>query len=409
MYVASLNIDLFFKKVFSNKRVAKNFLEDLLNVNITDIKFLSIENKLTDSSVVVKFDFRCKIHGQYVVIEMQQKYKIDIVKRFYLYQAVSTALQLETLKPVTITKPNGETYTEKNYSSIEPVITLIWMVDDMLGFDEDFIAFTTLPEEAKDFILDANLWEQPIENILAKRRKVISILENKSKGLDFFSQNRMIYVFQKNIVKNKRIDLPYYKWFDVANISRNPNNKEEDFYNYKNDKDMAEVINRIRKDKLPPDEFKYVSDLYMYDIYMERMKQDHEEKMTRLREKAKKLEQKVEQKAEQLKLRVEQEMQKVEQEMQRAEYETQRAEYETQRAEHETQRAEQEMQRAEQEMQRAEHEKQRAEHEKLKNKLLQLKFAKTLFEQGQTIASIAQVLDISIEETTDLIKEIQNK
>ena len=402
MYVASLNIDLFFKKVFSNKRVAKNFLEDLLNVNITDIKFLSIENKLTDSSVVVKFDFRCKIHGQYVVIEMQQKYKIDIVKRFYLYQAVSTALQLETLKPVTITKPNGETYTEKNYSSIEPVITLIWMVDDMLGFDEDFIAFTTLPEEAKDFILDANLWEQPIENILAKRRKVISILENKSKGLDFFSQNRMIYVFQKNIVKNKRIDLPYYKWFDVANISRNPNNKEEDFYNYKNDKDMAEVINRIRKDKLPPDEFKYVSDLYMYDIYMERMKQDHEEKMTRLREKAKKLEQKVEQKAEQLKLRVEQEMQKVEQEMQRAEYETQRAEYETQRAEHETQRAEQEMQRAEQEMQRA-------EHEKLKNKLLQLKFAKTLFEQGQTIASIAQVLDISIEETTDLIKEIQNK
>jgi ATPase subunit of ABC transporter with duplicated ATPase domains len=165
--------------------------------------------------------------------------------------------------------------------------------------------------------------------------------------------------------------------------------------NYKNDKDMSEVINRIRKDKLPPDEFKYVSDLYMYDIYMERMRQDHEEKMTRLREKAKKAEQKVEQKAEQLKLRVEQEMQKAEQETQRAEQETQRAEQETQRAEQETQRAEQETQRAEQ--------------EKLKNKLLQLKFAKTLFEQGQTIASIAQVLDISIEETTDLIKEIQNK
>lgn len=60
MYVASLNLDLFFKKVFSNKKVAKKFLEDLLNVKITEIKFLSVENKLTDASIVVKFDFAAK-------------------------------------------------------------------------------------------------------------------------------------------------------------------------------------------------------------------------------------------------------------------------------------------------------------------------------------------------------------
>ena len=87
----------------------KKFLEDLLGVKITEIKLLSVENKLTDASVTVKFDFRCKIHGQYVVIEMQQKYKVDVIKRFYLYQAVATALQLETLKPNAATKINQNT------------------------------------------------------------------------------------------------------------------------------------------------------------------------------------------------------------------------------------------------------------------------------------------------------------
>jgi hypothetical protein len=296
---------------------------------------------MTDDSVMVKFDFRCKILGQYVVIEMQQKYKIDVVKRFYLYQAVSTSLQLETLKPIVITKPNGETYTEKNYSSLEPVITLIWMVDDMLGFEEDFIAYTTLPEAAKDFITDTKLWEQPFENIIAERKKIVEILGNKTKGLDFFTRNRMIYVFQKNIVKNKRIDLPYFKWFDVANKSRNPNNKEEDFSNYKNDKDMAEVINRIRKDKLPPEEFKYVSDLFMYDIYTAKLKQDHKIEMATQKKMTK---QAVEQAVEQ---------------------------------------------------------------ERQKNKLLQIKLAKTLLSQEQTIPMIAEALDISIEETKELVKNIQ--
>jgi hypothetical protein len=358
MYVAPLNLDLFFKKVFSNKRVAKRFLEDLLNVTITDIKFLSVENKITDASVTVKFDFRCKIYGKYVVIEMQQNYKIDVVKRFYLYHTVSTALQLETLKPRTLTKLNGETYSEKNYSELEPVITLIWMVDDMLGFEEDFVAYSTLPEVAKSFILNEKLWEQPLENIIVERKKIVETVENKTKGLDFLSQNRIIYVFQKNIVKNRRVDLPYFKWFDVANMSRNPNNTEEDFSNYKNDKDMAEVINRIRKDKLPPEEFNYVSDLYMYEIYnqelREALEKNHKAALAREKKHSK--------------------------------------------------QAEQEKNKAEQEKIKAEQEKIKAEQ---KAKLLQLKLAKSLLSQGQTISMIAEVLDLSIEETNELVKYIE--
>jgi hypothetical protein len=354
MFVASLNLDLFFKKVFSNKRVAKQFIEDLLGVKITEIKLLTVENKLTDEAVFVKFDFRCKIRGQYVVIEMQQQYKIDVIKRFYLYHSVSTTLQLETLKPVKLTKPNGETYTEKNYSGLEPVITLIWMVDDMLGFEEDFIVYSTLPEVAKDFITDEKLWEKPLNEILIEREKTLTILGNNKKGLDFLSQNKLIYIFQKNIVKNKRLDLPYYKWFDFANMSRNPNNKEEDFIQYKKDKDMAEVINRLRKDKLPPDEFKYVSDMPMYELFWEE----------KLRKAADKANRKV-------------------------------------------MKAEQEVMKAEQEVMKAEQEVMKAGQEVMKEKEKTQKLIKLLLLQGGTIQTIADTLEMTFEETEELIKLIE--
>ena len=351
MYVASLNLDLFFKKVFSNKRIAKKFLEDILNVQISDIKILSTDYRISDDAVIVKFDFRCKIQGKYMVIEMQQRYKIDVIKRFYLYHAVSTALQLETLKPITVTKLNGETYTEKNYSGLKPVVTLIWMVDDVLGFEEDFIAYTTLPEAAKDFITDADLWEKSLESILEERKKALKILLNDTKGLDFFAQNRLIYIFQKNIVKNKHKNSPYFKWFEFANISRNLNNKEEDFLKFKEDKDMAEVINRLRKDKLPPDEFKYVSDLLSYEILLKRMDLDHKAEMKR-----------------QKKAALEQQVKAIEQEKQKAEQEKQKAEL-------------------------------------LQNRLL--KSIKMLLQQGGTVETISEALEISLDETAELVQLIQ--
>ena len=82
MYVASLTIDLLFKKVFSDTKIAKKFLEDFLGVPISKIQILNIEYKLSDDAVIVKFDYRCKIDGEYVIIEMQQRYKKDVIKRF---------------------------------------------------------------------------------------------------------------------------------------------------------------------------------------------------------------------------------------------------------------------------------------------------------------------------------------
>ena len=95
MFLAPLNYDRFFKKVFAEPRIARCFLEDFLDVKIDEIQPLPNYHKLTDQALGVEFDFRCKIQGQYVIVEMQQWRRPDSVKRFYLYNCLNTALQLD--------------------------------------------------------------------------------------------------------------------------------------------------------------------------------------------------------------------------------------------------------------------------------------------------------------------------
>jgi hypothetical protein len=187
--------------------------------------------------------------------------------------------------------------------------------------------------------------------------------------LDFFSKNKLIYIFQKNIIKNKKVESPYYKWFDFANISRNPDNKEKDFSNYINDKDMAEVINRLRKDKLSPEEFKYISDLDSYEILMARKDADHKAELAR-----------------QKKLAFQRELKAVELERQKAE---------------------QERQNTEQERRKAEQERQEKEQERQEKELLQIELIKILLPQGATITTIAGTLKISEEKAKKLVEQIQ--
>jgi hypothetical protein len=358
MYLASLNIDWFFKKVFSDKRIAKSFLQDLFNVKITEITLIGTDYKLSDDAVIVRFDFRCKIRGKYVQIEMQQKYKPDVNKRFYVYHCINTAVQLEMLEPIVTTKANGETYTEKNYDGIEPVITVIWMVDDTLKFKDDIIAFTTLPEAAKDFIMDSHLWQQPMEVILAEREKTLKILNNKSKDLDFFSKNRLIYAFQQNIFRNKK-NTSYFKWFDLAQKSKNPNNIEQDFSKYKKNRIMVEVIKRLKRDQLQPDELKIANYIEQFNNSwaVTLAKKDKEiERAEKRAEKAEKAE-----KEKQEKLQIEQEKLQIEQE------------------------------------------KLQIEQEKL------LKAIKAFLALGKDIPYISDILDTSIEEITILVAQIKAK
>lgn len=72
MYLLPLNADEPFKRVFSDERIAKAFIEDMLDVEITEITKLDTDHRITNQAALVRFDYRCKINGQYVIIEMQQ-------------------------------------------------------------------------------------------------------------------------------------------------------------------------------------------------------------------------------------------------------------------------------------------------------------------------------------------------
>ncbi len=260
MFLAPLNADHFFRKAFSDLNTAKAFLQDVLGVVIEDIKRLPLKKKLSDDAVVVEFDFRCIIDGQPVIIEMQRGYLDDVVLRFYLYFAACTALQLENLPLKEVTTRRGKLKKVASYEGVEPVITLIWMAEDCLGTSENFLSFSMLPEAVASFVKNEENWiNQDWQHLARQREKLLAMLNNQTKSMGFLSKNRLIFAFQKNIVKNKPAS-PYFKWFDFAEKTRNHNNRKEDFKQYLNDKDMNSIIQRINQEVLDEEDFSYIEE-----------------------------------------------------------------------------------------------------------------------------------------------------
>ena len=262
MYLAPLNYDRFFKKVFSEKVIAKQFLEDFLDTKIEEIELLKEKHRVTDDASVVEFDFRCKIDGAYIIIDMQQWYKMDVVKRFYLYHSLNASLQLERLpeKQLTLDRTSKKIKRTKDYHYVEPVLTLIWMVDDNLGFDENYVSYALSPEVSNQFIKNEKLWANPeLTDIIKEQQKVLAVLKNDAKGMNFLSHNKLIFLFQKNIVKNKRIK-KYVRWFEFAQKTKNKDNKKEDFKEYQQDAIFLKIINRIVKKSFNESENQYVED-----------------------------------------------------------------------------------------------------------------------------------------------------
>jgi hypothetical protein len=279
MFLAPLNYDRFFKKVFSNLNIAKKFLEDFLEIEIDEIEFLPSKYKITDEATLVEFDFRCKSKGQYFIVDMQQWYKSDVVKRFFFYSSLNSALQLETLPkkdPIVI---GAKTYDNKVYDALLPSITLIWMSDDSLKFEEDYVAYSIFPEQAIDFIKNDAFWAtETKENLDIERKKILTLLNNKTKGLDFLSQNRLIFAFQKNIVKNQKLK-KYVRWFIFAEKTRNKDNEEADFDAFKNDETFMAVMERIQVTKLNQEERTAWEDADLVKAQLAFWKRDAEKEM----------------------------------------------------------------------------------------------------------------------------------
>ena len=260
MFLAPLNYDKYFNKIFSNEGISKRFLEDFLEADINEFEMLKGRHRVTDDAALVEFDFRCQIEDSFVILDMQQWYKRDVTQRFYLYHALNTGLQLEELpnKRVLYDYSYQKTGKVQDYRALQPVLTFVWMVDDALGFTDDYVAYTMTPELVTEFIKNEKLWHKPeIIEIMKERARVLEVLDNQSKELDFLSKNRLIFLLQKNIVKNKT-DAKYRKWFEFAEKTKNPDNKEEDFLEYMDDDIFCEIMKRINKKELTEDDFFYI-------------------------------------------------------------------------------------------------------------------------------------------------------
>ncbi len=256
-YLAPLNYDRYFKKIFSDLKIAKRFLEDFLDISIQEIEHLEKNNLLTDDSRSVKFDFRCKTENRHIIIEMQQWDKPDIIQRFFLYHAINTGLQLENL-PVKHISTGSSEKEIKDYRRLVPTITLVWLVDESLNFEENFMSYSNYPDKLANFIRDPELWSvEKIKDLLLKRQEILAILNNNSNSLDFLQRNKLIFMFQHNIVKNKN-NVKYQNWFELAEKTRNFNNTISDFQEYKKDPVFSEVIKRLITKFFNQEDFIYI-------------------------------------------------------------------------------------------------------------------------------------------------------
>ncbi len=253
MYLAPLNSDAGFKKVFADPQIAKAFLEALLNVIIEEITLIETDHKVTNAAALVKFDFRCKIKGQYVLIEMQQAHKTDVIKRFYIYHCLNTCLQLEKIKDMIVRDAKGNEHRIRNYNELDPVFTIIWMVTDTFGFKADFIEYNHYPKPVIDFLRDDALWGQEKEAIFAMREALVQMLDKKQRGLDFLAQNRMIYLFQQNIVANPWNER-YSIWFEFAEKTRQLDNKVTDFEPYLDHSIFLQIMERLATVRVEPED-----------------------------------------------------------------------------------------------------------------------------------------------------------
>jgi hypothetical protein len=274
MYLAPLNYDRYFKKVFSDIEISKRFLEDFFEIEIEEIELMQTSHKITDDATAVEFDFRCKIAGSFVIIDMQQWFKTDVVKRFYMYHCMNTALQLEKIPDKSVGISPEKKSSTKDYNRIIPVITLIWMVDDSLGFTDDYVAYTMAPETVIEFINNKQIWcsEPAIEALRKEHKKCLDQLSNKTKNLDFMQSNRLIYAFQKNIAKN-HIFSKYQAWFELAEKTLDKLNRKDWFQPYLKDDIFAEIVKRLSTEAAKSEEVRYIED---YDKFREEVKRYEE-------------------------------------------------------------------------------------------------------------------------------------
>ncbi len=182
---------------------------------------------------------------------------------------MNTVLQLEKMPDKSIDLEAIKQKEIKDYDKLIPVATLIWLADDTLTFKEDYVSYTMANEAVLDFIRNKNLWkEENILKILEQRAKCLEIIDNKTKKLDFYQKNKLIYAFQPNIVRNKKYSR-YLPWFELAEKIRDKLNQKRWFDEYLQDEIFTEIIKRINTESFEQSDWEYIDN---YEKFSEQVK-----------------------------------------------------------------------------------------------------------------------------------------
>jgi hypothetical protein len=96
-------------------------------------------------------------------------------------------------------------------------------------------------------------------------------LSNSTKNLDFLQENKLIYAFQQNIVKNKKLT-KYLRWFEFAEKTSDKRNEKSWFEEYMKDEVFVEIASRINTDSFITPDWQYIEDYNRYEEQLERYK-----------------------------------------------------------------------------------------------------------------------------------------
>ena len=107
---------------------------------------------------------------------------------------------------------------------------------------------------------------------------MLKLLNNNHKELDFLKQNRLVFMFQRNIVKSMNTVARYYPWFEFAAKTLSKENDESDFDKFNDSKIFRDIMGIIVKDKLSASEKDYIETEdetnEMYKRYWDGVKED---------------------------------------------------------------------------------------------------------------------------------------
>lgn len=191
-----------------------------------------------------------------------------MVYRFYLYHSLNSVLQFEDLPKKVILLPDNQFKEVKDYAALEPVITIVWMVHDNLNESKDYSGYTVVSESVPDFLRNARLWDSlDVQELRRMREDLLLQVNNNTKSLLWFQENRLIYAFQQNIVANPKFS-KYKRWFEFAEKTLKRINDRFAYQEFEKDEVFRNIIRRLKLEVENPDEIKYIRD---YQEYIEKI------------------------------------------------------------------------------------------------------------------------------------------